>query len=67
MPKKITALSDYIPAGQAARILSKKFGRPIRPDYIHQLKNIRSVKMNDRCRLYNRHDIEAATIRKRNT
>lgn len=65
MTKRITPLDDFISASEAARILSAKLGRPVRPDYIHQLKNIRSVKKNDRCRLYHVDDIQAVTIRKK--
>lgn len=65
MPKKITALSDYIPASQAARFLSAELGRPIRVDYIHQIKSLRFVKMHDRCKLYNRIDIEAYAAKKK--
>lgn len=65
MTKKIEPLTSYISAGDAAALLSKKLGRRIDPDYIKKLKNIRSVKVNERCRLYNKHDIEAATIKRR--
>jgi 16S rRNA U1498 N3-methylase RsmE len=65
MVRKIVPLSDFISASDAAALLSKKFGRRIRPDYIHQLKNVRSVKVNERCRLYNKHDIEACEIKKK--
>jgi hypothetical protein len=67
MTRKIVALSDYIPASQAAHILSEKLGRPIRPDYVRKLKNVRFVRMNDRCKLYHRGDIEACIIRKKQT
>jgi hypothetical protein len=65
MTKRIIPLDDFISASEAARILSEKLGRRIRPDYIHQLKGVRSVKKNDRCKLYHKEDIEAVTIRKR--
>lgn len=65
MTKRIIPLDDFISASEAAHILSEKLGRPVRPDYIHQIKNIRFVKKNDRCKLYNRDDIEACVIRQK--
>jgi hypothetical protein len=65
MTKKIKNLEDYIPSGDAADILSQKLGRRIDPDYIKKLKNVRSVKINSRCRLYHKADILAANVKKR--
>lgn len=65
MTRKIQALKDYIPAGEAAQILSQKLGRTVAPDYIHKLKNVRLFQVNRTTRLYHRGDIATATIRKR--
>ncbi len=65
MSKKIPDLRDYISAGLAAQILSNKLGRPINPDYIHRMKNVRSFQVNSVMKLYHRADIEAATIRQK--
>jgi len=71
MPKKIVALADYISASDAASLLSEKLGRPIASKYIRKLANrkkqpVRTQPMGNRL-LYNREDIEAATIRLRPT
>jgi hypothetical protein len=65
MTRKITRLEDYISSVEAAEILSEKLGRPVDPDYIRRLKNVRSHKANGKCYLYHRSDIEAVTIRRR--
>jgi hypothetical protein len=57
---------DYCAAGEAARILSTKLGRAIRPDYISKLakskkQSIRSARFNDRI-LYHKEDIANCTI-----
>jgi hypothetical protein len=52
MTKKIIPLTDYISASDAAQLLSAKLGRRVRPGYIHKIR---------------REDIEAATIRQRET
>jgi hypothetical protein len=71
MAKKITALSDYISASDASLILSRKSGRPIDPNYIRKLAKskkqpVRTQQMSNRL-LYNREDIEKATIRQKRT
>jgi len=65
MTRKIEPLASYISAGDAAAILSKKLGRPIDPDYVKKLKNVRFVKINSRCKLYHKEDVQNASIRKR--
>lgn len=65
MTRKKIALDDFISASEAAGLLSQKLGRRVRPDYIHQLKGVRSVKKHDRCRLYHKQDILNVTIRRR--
>ena len=65
MVKKIIPLTSYIPASEAADLLSKKLGRRIRPDYIRKLKNVRTHTVNATSKLYNRDDILAANIRER--
>lgn len=65
MPKKIIPLADYVSASVAASILSDKLGRPVSSRYIYRLKNVRSVKMNETTRLYNRIDIQNSKIRER--
>jgi len=67
MTRKIERLEDYISAKDAADILSKKLGRKIDPDYIRRVKNIRFVKVNATTKLYHKGDIQASSIRKRNT
>ena len=69
MPKKITPLSDFISAGDAAQLLSAKLGRPIGSKYIRSLskskkQNIRIEHMGNRI-LYNRSDILAANIKQK--
>jgi hypothetical protein len=65
MTKRIEPLANYISASDAAAILSKKYGRPIRPDYIRKLKNVRTHHVNATSKLYHKQDIEAATVKKR--
>lgn len=65
MTKKKIDISEYCTAGEAARILTLKLGRPVRPDYIHRVKNIESVLVNKTTRLYLRTDIEKAVIQQR--
>ncbi len=69
MVKKITSLTDYISAHDAAQILSKKHGRPISPKYMRLLAKskgqpIRTEWLGNRL-MYNRIDIQNVTIRKR--
>lgn len=63
MTKKLNRLEDYISAGDAARLLSRKLGHRIDPDYIRKLKNVRSHTINSRAKLYNREDVLACTVR----
>lgn len=65
MVKKINRLEDYISAGDAACLLSKKLGRPIRPDYVRKLKNVRTHTVNIRSTLYNRDDLDRAIIKQK--
>ncbi len=70
MPKKkALLLDDYITAGDAAKLLSERLGRPITNRYIHKLatraKNpVRSQQIGNRW-VYHRGDIEQVTIRQR--
>ena len=71
MVRKIVALHDYLSAHDAAQLLSDKLGRPVSAKYIRSLtkrkKNpVRAEIVNNRF-LYSKSDIEAITIRKRNT
>jgi hypothetical protein len=65
MTKRITALTDYITAQDAASLLSQKLGRPIRPGYVHKLKNVRTYRLNKTAKLYHKKDIESIVIRKK--
>jgi hypothetical protein len=67
MTKRLNKLEDYISAGDAARLLSKKFGRRIDPDYIRKLKNVRFHTVGSRSKLYNRDDILACTVKQKKT
>jgi len=60
-------LSDFVTASQAATILSSKMGHRIDPSYIHKLKDIRFVKLNNTSKLYNKYDIENVVIRQKRT
>lgn len=67
--KKIENINDYIPAGDAAKILTEKLGRPIRVDYLNKMTRrkrdtIRFVHQGDRI-LYHRSDIANCTIAQR--
>ena len=51
----------WIPAGTAAKILEKRFGRPVRVDYVTKLgrlKRLRTQHIGSRMVLYNRSDVE---------
>lgn len=65
MTKKIDRLEDYITARHAAHLLSLKHGRPIRPGYVHKLKDVRFVKLDATTKLYHKDDIQQVTIRQR--
>jgi len=65
MTKKLIPLTDYITAQDAAALLSTKLGRPIRPGYIHKLKNVRFQRINRTSKLYHRADIESCTIKQK--
>jgi len=67
MSKKLNRLEDYISSREAATLLSSKLGRVIAPDYVRKIKGVRSHKANDRCRLFNREDLEQVTIKKKST
>lgn len=67
--KKISSLSDYIGASDAAKILSDKHGRPISVDYVRLLSKrkyqpVRFVRIGNRL-AYNKHDVETCVIRRR--
>ena len=69
MAKKIIPLTDYIPAREAAHILTLKHGRRIDPHAIRQLAKrkkqpVHYQRVGDRL-LYLRSDIEQVTIRQR--
>jgi hypothetical protein len=65
MTKKIIPATAFISASQAALILSAKSGRRVLPQNISRLKNVRFIKLNDKCKMYLQQDIEAYPIRKR--
>ena len=71
MPKKLNRLEDWIPAHDAAGLLSDKMGFPIDPKYIARLS--KSKKQPVRTRpvsghlLYNREDIMRCVVKRRNT
>lgn len=55
----------WIPAGTAAKILEKRFGRPVRVDYVTKLgrlKRLRTQHIGSRMVLYNRSDVEQIQI-----
>jgi hypothetical protein len=69
MVKKIVALADWVPAHDAAQLLSLKHDRPILPKYIRTLSKrkvnpVRTQQMGNRL-LYNRADIESANIKQK--
>lgn len=66
MTKRIEKLDDYISAGDAAKMLSERLGRPISNRYLSSMaqrkKNpVRTKPMGNRF-VYNRADIEQATV-----
>jgi hypothetical protein len=68
--KKKEDINDYCSAGDAARLLSAKLGRPIRPDYISKMTRrkkeaIRCVQVSDRM-LYHKADLAACSITRKN-
>lgn len=69
MTRKISKADDWIPAKDAAKILSEKCGFPVDPEYIARLS--RSKKQPVRTRpvsghlLYNREDVMRCKVRKR--
>lgn len=67
MTKRLNKLEDYISAGDAARLLSKKLGRPIAPDYIRKLKNVRTHTVSARSTLYRREDLDKVVIKQKST
>lgn len=58
---------DYIPAQEAAHMLSLKTGRTIDPCRINKLRNIRHIKINKTTHWYHKGDIEAYKIGTRRT
>jgi hypothetical protein len=55
----------WIPAGAASKILSERFGRPVRVDYVTKLgklNRLRTQHIGSRIVLYNRHDVETVNI-----
>ena len=67
MSKRIIPATAYISASKAAMILSQKSGRRVLPQNISRLKNVRFIKVTDKCKMYLQQDIEAYPIRKRNS
>lgn len=65
MSKKIIALTDFVTAHDAAKILSLKHGRPIMPDYIHKIRHVRFVKLNQTTKLYHKDDILACNVKQK--
>lgn len=56
----------WITAGTAAKILEKRFGRPVRVDYVTKLgrlTRLRTKHMGSRIVLYNRNDVERIEIK----
>jgi hypothetical protein len=56
----------WIPAGTAAKLLSERFGRPVRVDYVTKLgslSRIRTQHIGSRMVLYNRNDVEHVQIK----
>lgn len=65
--KKIENIRDYITASQAALILSQKYERKVRPDYISKMAgcqkhDIRLVRIGGIC-LYHQEDVERCELR----
>lgn len=58
-------LKDYIPAKEAADILTRSHGRKIDPSRINKLKNVRRHKINASTFVYHRDDVETCRIRQR--
>jgi hypothetical protein len=71
MVKKIEPLSNWIPANDAASLLSEKLGFPIGSRYIRQLAKSKKQKVRTRSlgyhQLYCKEDLEQVTIKKRST
>jgi hypothetical protein len=65
MTRKINRLEDYVPASEAASLISEKLGRRIYPDYIRKLSNVRFHTINAKTRLYYKPDLEQVTIRQK--
>lgn len=65
LSKKIIALTDFVTAQDAAQILTLKHGRPILPDYIHKIRQVRFVKLNRTTKLYHKDDILACHIKQK--
>lgn len=60
----------WITAGNAAKILEERFGRPIRVDYVTKLgrlNRLRTQHIGSRIVLYNRNDVEQIQIKSRNS
>lgn len=68
MRKKITNLDDYVTAGEGARLVSERLGRPIRRDYMFRLATrtkkpaIDCIQVGNR-RLYKRAHLEMVQIK----
>jgi hypothetical protein len=65
MTRKLNRLEDYISAGDSARLLGKKLGRRIDPDYIRKIKGVRFHPVHGRSRLYHRDDILASNVKQK--
>lgn len=67
MKKKTEDISSYCIAREAAKILSDKYGRPVRPDYISKMAKskkhrIRTIRKHEHLLMYHRGDIAACVI-----
>jgi len=69
MAKKLNRLEDWISASVAASLLSDKMGFPVDPKYISRLSRSKKQPVRTRSisghKLYNKQDIQAATITRR--
>lgn len=69
MTRKINRLEDWITADKAAHLLSEKMGFPIESRYIRQLAKRKRQPVRTQSlgyhQLYNREDIQAATVKRK--
>ena len=71
MVKKIENILDYVPASEAAALLSEKYKRPIRPNYISKMAKCKKhsirVAAYGSILVYHRGDIEACNLTQKRT